>query len=387
MQTKLLLFYSRKQEIHIPQNVTSNFQTKIVPISYYEIKKTVPEFQPQVIIVDEFVNLKFIKKILSLYPFVPVAIIGEFTENPTIAEKSLSLGVTVIKLPVSDYELETILVNLSTYSLAKKELWQEEYSLSISERKKKILFLIAKIVGIIISVGTLFFASSMLYNYTLSSGAKLFKELNLGYLTPTDIALLNNSYIISDWSIKNLFEYTGSDDNLINMYIPENKFNSITSFSKFTSQYVITSSVFDDKIYIYQYPDFSRPIKNVVLLANTSVISLHYHNNNLYLIDNKKGFYIFRFDSIDNIVFLSSTTIKDFFPIDVFVYNDKIYFLDTENKIYKYDKELKLSAIIDLGTFFVEKQKFVSIAINDRWIYLLAEKEKKGYKLPTKILL
>ena len=115
---------------------------------------------------------------------------------------------------------------------------------------------------------------------------------------------------------------------------------------------------------------------------------MHIDNNKLFILDNKKNLYEFIIQDNFNILLLSSNTITEFLPVDIFVYDSHMYVLDNKNILYKfvYPKLEKVS-VIDLKTFFSDEKHIVSFAINEKWLYLLNERDKKNYKISNKVLL
>ena len=111
-------------------------------------------------------------------------------------------------------------------------------------------------------------------------------------------------------------------------------------------------------------------------------------DNNLYVLDNKNTLFHYEIKDDKNIVLVSSFVITEFFPVDVYVYNNDIFFLDNKNNVYKIKNfGQKQYVYVLLEKFFDPQQiKFVSFAINKDWLYFVSERSKKIVKLPYKII-
>ncbi|MFQ3675558.1 MAG: hypothetical protein SNJ64_03340 [Endomicrobiia bacterium] len=386
---KILFFTSQKNEYPVLQIVFNKYQTQTITLPKKDFDSVIINFQPQTIIFDEHIPLKIIKKIVRKYPFVPFNVIGELTD-PVKLEKLLALGVNLIKLPITEKELETIFSNIMWFSLSKPDLWQQEVELSVLERRDKILYYGIKILVIIIIIVGTFFLANKTYNSVINkqSVQKIYFETVLPYVTPSDITFLDKSYLISDWNIRNIFQHDIETDKMMGMFVPEYKFNSIASYVSGKERYIFTSSIFVDKIYVYKYPDFEFPEKEIVPIQNNTIISMHIDGNKLFILDNKKNLYEFMIQDDFNILLLSSSTITEFLPVDIFVYDSHMYVLDDKNILYKFIyPELEKVSVIDLNTFFAQENQIISFAINDKWLYLLNERDKKSYKISNKVLM
>jgi hypothetical protein len=387
---KILFFSSQKTEYPILNSLFEKYSVQTVTnLSKKNFDSIIKSFQPQTIIFDEHIPLKVVKNIVNKYPFIPCNVIGEIGD-PQKLEKFLELGINLIKLPITEKELEKILSNIMWFSLSKPDLWQQEVNLSLVERKRRWLLNGIKVLIVGVIILTTFFLSNKAYNNIIKKNAeqKIYFEINLPYVTPSDITFLEKSYLISDWNIKNIFQHEVDTDKMVRMFIPEQKFNSITSYTRNRDEYIFTSSIFVDKIYIYRYPDFDLPFKEIVPRTNLSIMAMYADKNKLFILDNKKVLYEFKLEEDFSITQVSSYTITDFYPVDIFVYNNYLYFLDDKNVLYKFTyPELEKISEIYLKTFFQEEKPLVSFAINNKWLYLLNEQEKKMYKISNKILM
>ncbi len=382
MSKKILFIYSNKTQIELPQKLFTEYQVRTAVKNKYTVD-TILQFKPQVLIFDEFVDTKYVSFILNRFKFIPICVIGYF-ENIKKLEEFLQLGVTVINLS-QQQELEIIsaIENLLWFSLSREELWDEEYKLSKNE------FLLSKIkfflgfflLAVIIS--SLFYFTPKLYSMLIKP-KPIFYEVDFKYLSPSDVASLGDVYIINDWTVKNLFEYNEKDE-LLKMYVPEQQFNAISINNL---GYVAAASMYSSKVYLYKYPNFSVTVATVPF--NNVVMALNFDkDNHLYILDNKRTLYEYIItENFQELVLISSFVISEFFPIDIYVEDKSIYFLDNENNIYKFDKEQKkIVTRIILNKFFdINQIKFTSFLIDKNYLFLISEKSKKGFKLPKNIL-
>ncbi|MCX7910079.1 MAG: hypothetical protein N2505_00635 [Endomicrobia bacterium] len=381
MDEKLLFIYSGHIKIDLPQVLFKEYQVKTITYKS-QLSKIIVEYKPQIILIDEFVPFKLIKKIHERFKFVPIGVIGYF-EKPQKTEKFLELGISIINISQSESEINLIIKNLLWFSLSRQELWDEEYRITKSELLKDKILSFSKSLFKILIVLLLFIGIPKLYDF-ISSYKKIFYELEVGYINASDICVVNGRYILNDWRLRNLFEYEEVNDKLLKMYIPQEQLNSIS----INNNYLVAFSMFSDKIYLYKYPEFSV-VTSTELLKNTTILSVYIdENNHLYLLDNKANLYEFIIKD-NKFVFVSSNEIKGFFPIDVVVYKGDVYLLSDTNDIYKLRKDnYKKEKIIILSTYFDTKQyRFSSFGISDKWIYLISETEKKVIKLTKDILI
>lgn len=375
MNEKLLFIYSEKIKIDLPKSLLEEYQIRTVVFNS-KLTKIIIEYKPQIILIDEFVPLRIIKSIYNKFKFIPIVVVGYF-EKPSKAEKFLELGINLIYLTQSESEIISTIKNLLWFSLSKQELWEQEYIISKYELRKDRILNIAKVFFKTLVVFTLLVGVPKLYNF-VSSFKKFFYEIDVGYINVSDISIVSEKYILNDWTIRNLFEYEKSTDKLIKMYTPQEQLNSLS----INNNYVVGFSMFTNKVYLYKYPEFSL-ITAEELLKNATILSIYIDDSNhLYLLDNKKILYEFIIKD-NKFIFVSSNEIKEFFPIDIVVQQENIYLLDDTNNIYILDKNtLKKEKTIILSTFFDPKYyKFSSFGINDEWLYLVSEKEKKIIKI------
>lgn len=380
MNEKLLFIYSGKIKIDLPNNIFEEYQVKTI-LCNSKLLKTIIEYKPQIILLDEFVPFSIIRSIYNKFKFIPIAIVGSF-EKSSKAEKFLELGVSLINISQSEAEMISTIRNLLWFSLSKQDLWDQEYDISKYELRKEKILSVSKFFFKVIVVVILLVGVPKLYNFIFSF-KKFFYELDIEYITASDISVLDGRYIINDWTIKNLFEYETATDNLVKIYSPQEQLNSLSV----NSDYVIGFSMFTNKVYLYRYPDFSLIVAEE-LLKNTTVLSIYIDDrNHLYLLDNKRVLYEFIIKD-NKFIFVSSNEIKEFFPIDVVVQKDKIYLLDNSNNLYVLNKDTyKKEKTIVLSMFFEPKQyKFSSFGISDKWLYLVSEKEKKIIKINNEFL-
>ncbi len=385
MNKKLLFVYSKKEQIELPQKLLSEYQIKsVLATSFREIYKTIVEYKPQLLLFDENVKIKYVRYLSERFKFIPICIIGYF-EKPQILEKFLQLNLTILNVNQSETEISSTIENLLWFSLSKEELWDEEYKLCRADLlKSKFLFFI-KIFGLSVLAIISFFFLPKLYNI-LAITKPIYNEIDLKYISPSDIVVLKDKIIITDWTIRNIFEYNLDDEQLVKMYIADEQFNAV---SMNNNNYFVSSSMFSNSIRISQYPEFSVTISTLTLFREKTVMALHLtDDNNLYVLDNKNTLFHYEIKDNKNIVFISSYIITEFFPIDVYVYNNDIFLLDSENNVHKIKNFAKQQyAHVLLDKFFDPKQiKFVSFAINKNWLYFVSEEAKKIVKLPSKIL-
>ncbi|MEN3013617.1 MAG: hypothetical protein ABDH23_03255 [Endomicrobiia bacterium] len=380
MDEKLLFVYSKEKRIYLPEVLFKEYQIRAIP-SNLKISREILEYKPQIILLDEFVQFGLAKKICNRFKFIPIGIVGYF-EKPKKIENFLELGVNIINLNQPQEEINSTIKNLLWFSLSKQEIWDEEYKISKSENIKEKIWNISKIFIEIFVILLLVVGVPKLYNFIISH-KKLFYELDVGYITACDVCIVGDRYILNDWTLRNLFEYGQTNDKLLKMYVPQEQINSLSV----NHSYAVAFSMFTEKIYLYKYPEFSL-ITSTELLKNTTVLSIYIdENNHLYLLDNKSAFYEFVIKD-NRFVFISSFVIKEIFPLDVVVKNEDIYILDNANNIHRLKKNsYKKEKTIVFSQFFDIKQyKFSSFAFSERWLYLVSEKDKKVFKLPTNIL-
>lgn len=383
MNKKILFVYSLKTQIELPKELFQEYQLKSITVDS-QIFKTIEEYKPQIIIFDENVKQKLIKKTVERFKFIPVCVVGKF-EKPEIMEKFLQLGVTVLSLTSPEIDFISTINNLLFFSLSKEELWDEEYKLSTKELLwSKITFVAKFVISVVVLLATVLFLPKL---YALFVKTKpIFYEVDCKYITPSDISLIEDKYILNDWTIKNIFEYKQTNNELIKVYFPEEQFHTVSINSK---GQVVAYSMLNNKFYVYKYPEFSVSISTFVLKKEITVLSICIDNdNNLYVLDNRGSLNIFSIENLHKPVFISSITISEFFPIDVCVYEDNIVLLDSENNLYKINKtNNQVVSKIILNKFFdLQQIKFSSFVIGKEWIFIVSEKTKKVVKLPVSII-
>jgi hypothetical protein len=389
---KILIISSDNNILNSPlmQKINSEYQTEFIlnPSKIKQVDSIILQSKPQLILVDEFVPLNIIRHIVKKYSFIPVCAIGKFEKEDKL-EKILKLGITIIRQPFDENEFILNVKNMLWSSLAQVELWEKEYEISKREIKKERVFFLFKYFALFFFFVIIIFTSSKVYNY-VSVNKELYEVVDLKYINPSDIVIFEDKYIINDWSIKNLFEYSQKDDVIVGMLVPEGKFNAIAIEEK--NKYLFASSAFDKNLYVFKYPNFENLVSSSELIRDAGIISLFVDSKqNLFVLDNKKILYKFDVSNIEKILLISSYTINDFFPIDVIAFENYLFFLDNENKIYKIRENngnLETEGIIILSLYFPKSlNQFSSFAIGEEYLYLLNEKEHKVYKLPKKILL
>ncbi|MFN3550523.1 MAG: hypothetical protein ACK4WJ_01760 [Endomicrobiia bacterium] len=388
MQKILIISSKDEPQSFLPQKLISEFQIKIVSndSSIKQLINEIIQFKPQLIIVNEFISLKYLEKICKIYNFVPVCCIGKIEEEKKL-EKFLELGIVVIKIPVYEEEIISTIKNILWFSLAKEELWLEEYELARYEKKKDRIFAFLKYSLVFFVLFFLFFVSSKVYNYILRP-KELFSLVEFKYIKPSDITVIEDKYIINDWTLRNIFEYLQSNDNMVGMLVAEQQFNNIAFDNK--NQILFASSAFDNKVYLYKYPDVNVIISSFTI-NNGVILSLCIGNEkNLYILNNEKILYEFKMENLHKLVFISSFSIQDCFPIDINIFEDKFYFLDNNNNIWVMKKnynKFEIEKVIVLSLYFAGSiEQFNSFSIGEKFLYLLNEKENKLYKLPKEIL-
>lgn len=382
MNKKILFIYSKKTQIELPQKLFTEYQVKSVfkDNNTYNI---ILQFKPQLIMFDEFVSTKYVNFILSNFKFIPICVIGHF-EDVKKLENFLKLGVNVINLSQQkELEILSTVESLLWFSLSREELWDGEYELSKKEIFLSRIKFFLELILLIISIFTIFYFTPKLYG-VLIKPRQIFYEVDFKYLSPSDIISIGDGYIINDWTIKNLFEYDAKDE-LLKMYIPEQQLNSI---SMNEHGYVAGVTMYSNKIYFYKYPNFSVVIGSVS--CDNVVLSVNFdQKNHLYILDNKNTLYEYIVtNDFHKLILISSITINEFFPIDVYTEENHIYVLDNTNNLYKLSKsDYKIISKIILSKFFEPNQiKFTSFAINKNWVFFISEKSKKGFKFPKKLV-
>jgi hypothetical protein len=385
MNKKILFVYSQEGQIELPQKLVSEYQIRsVLAISFREIYKTIVEYKPQLVFFDENVKIKYIKYISDKFKFIPICIFGYF-DKPQVLEKFLQLNLTTINLTQSETEISSIIENLLWFSLSKEELWDEEYKLCRTDLLKSKFLFFSKIFGLSLLIVILFFFLPKLYNI-LAITKPIYNEVDLKYISPSDIVVLKDKIVITDWTIRNIFEYDLYNEQLVKMYIAEEQFNAV---SMNNNNYFVSSSMFSNNVRISRYPEFSVTISTLTLFREKTVMALHLtDDNNLYVLNNKNTLFHYEIKDNKNIVLVSSFVITEFFPVDVYVYNNDIFFLDNKNNVYKIKNfGQKQHVYVLLEKFFDPQQiKFVSFAINEDWLYFVSERSKKIVKLPYKII-
>jgi hypothetical protein len=385
MNKKILFVYSSKRQIELPQKLVSEYQVKsVLTTSWKEIYKTIVEYKPQIIIFDENVKIKYVKNTSENFKFIPICIIGYF-EQPQSLEKFLQLNLTTINLAQqTDTEISSIIENLLWFALSKDELWDEEYKLCRTDLLNSKFLFFSKIFGLLVVVTILSFFLPKLYNI-LAITKPIYNEINLKYISPSDIVVLKDKIVITDWTIRNIFEYDLYNEQLVKMYIADEQFNAV---SMNNNNYFVYSSMFSNNVRISRYPEFSVVVSTLTLFREKTVMALYLtDDNNLYVLDNKNILFHYEIKDDKSIVLISSYVITEFFPIDVYVYNNEVFLMDNRNCIHKIkDIKKKLYVHIILDKFFdIQQIKFVSFAINKDWLFLVSEESKKIIKLPSKI--
>ena len=386
MNKKILFVYSSKRQIELPQKLVSEYQVKsILTTSWKEIYKTIVEYKPQIIIFDENVKIKYVKNTSANFKFIPICIIGYF-EQPQSLEKFLQLNLTTINLvQQTDTEISSIIENLLWFALSKDELWDEEYKLCRTDLLNSKFLFFSKIFGLLVVVTILSFFLPKLYNI-LAITKPIYNEINLKYISPSDIVVLKDKIVITDWTIRNIFEYDLYNEQLMKMYIADEQFNAV---SMNNNNYFVYSSMFSNNVRISRYPEFSVVVSTLTLFREKTVMALYLtDDNNLYVLDNKNILFHYEIKDDKSIVLISSYVITEFFPIDVYVYKNEVFLMDNRNCIHKIkDIKKKLYVHIILDKFFdIQQIKFVSFAINKDWLFLVSEESKKIIKLPSKII-
>lgn len=383
MKEKILYITSQLQ-LNLPEEVVNKYEVKNISFATPKLKNVIIDFKPQLIIFDEGVNVKFIKRVQQWFKFVPICVIGNF-QNAKLLNSILQLGVNTINVSQSGQEVESVVNTLLWFSLSREEFWEEEYELSKNEILKSKIYAVVKILLVVIVSTGMFFVIPKLYT-VITYTKPIYSEVELKYLAPSDIVVIKDRYIISDWSIRTLFEYDIYTDEIVKTYTPEEQFNSITANETGT---VITSSIFSNRLFVYEYPDFTLVVSTISLLKDNTILSVHLSSDNfLYVLDNKKTLYSFAVDQKKWFVLKSSMTIAEFFPVDIYTYGGYVFLLDNKNNVYKINKENNIiESKIILDKFFdVSNVQFTSFAVSEQWIFFVSEKTHRVYKLPTKFI-
>ncbi|MCS7151553.1 MAG: hypothetical protein NZ928_04110 [Endomicrobia bacterium] len=382
---KILYIVPKDIQVELPEKIKNQYKviTALSTTTANRLIHIIVEQKPQLIIFAEHVSINIIRRIQKQFKFIPICVIGSF-QNPKLTERILQLGVTTINISQNEQEISSTIETLLWFSLSREEFWQEEYNLAKSEILTQKVYTGIKIVaGFAIVLGLIFVIPKL---YTMITYTKPFyTEVDLKYLSPSDITVVGDKYIVCDWSVRTLFEYEISTNELIKTYTPEEQFNSITAND---SGYFFTSSVFSNKVFIYKYPDFSIVISTVTLLRDNTILSMHFISDSLYVLDNKKTLYSFVVDENNKFVLTSSVTIREFFPVDIYTHNKYILLLDNNNNIYMMNKDnYVVEARIILDKYFdVKNVQFTSIAISKDSLFLVSEKAHRVYKLPLKLI-
>ncbi|MCS7227451.1 MAG: hypothetical protein NZ839_00615 [Endomicrobia bacterium] len=382
MSKKIIFFYSKQSEL--PPRLTAEYQIKAIPLKKSNIKNNILEVKPQIIMFDENVNIKYVKSVCEQFKFIPVCVIGQFEDSSRL-EKFLHLGVTVVNSSLPEVEMISIINNLLWFSLSREELWDDEYKLSKKEFLRKKLLIIAEVAIAICVLTVLPFLLSKVYNMVFTP-QQLFSEVDIRYINPTDITVFDNRYLINDWMVKNLFEYEESSDELIKMYFPEKPLHSVSINER---KYGVMSSMLTNSVCLFKYPEFSVICSTINFFQGKTVLSVSIdEENQIYILDNKGGLYKYFLRSDDKLFFVSSTTIAEFFPIDLCSVDEYLLFLDNQNNLYLTKKDkLQIITTILIDKFFeTENTKFTSIDVGKTCIYLISEKSKKLVKIPKKII-
>lgn len=385
MNNKILFLYS-EQKIELPKQVLAEYQVTAVPLRRTNIKDVILQFKPQIIIFDEYVEIKYVKSVCAQFKFIPVCVIGEFGDRNKL-EKFLNLGVSVINTTLPEIEIISTIHNLLWFSLSKEDLWDEEYKLNRSEFIKSKIFVLTKFIVSIVMAGILLFFISRSYKM-LALTQPLFQEIDIRYITPSDITVFNDKYLINDWTVKNLFEYDETSGELVKMYIPEKQFHSISINEK---KYGVVSSMFTGMVYMFKYPEFSETHSTLNVVQGKTIMSVSIDDDNhIYILDNKGTLYVYHLNEDNKLVFLSSVIITEFLPIDVCSVDKFLLFLDNRNNLYltKKDEPQKVVSTIVMEKFFDSRNtNFSSVDVSKKWIYLVSEKSKKIFKLNKNLLL
>ncbi|MCX7956395.1 MAG: hypothetical protein N2643_00665 [Endomicrobia bacterium] len=380
MDEKILFIYSERLKINLPEVLFKEYQIKTVTLKN-GIHSTILDFRPQLIVVDEYIPFNIIKKITVRFKFIPLCVIGNFEISKKL-ERLLELGVSTINLAQSEEEIKSTIKNILWFSLSKEELWSEEYKISVSELKKERFLVVARIL-LNIAIITLLTIAIPRFSSLLSSFNKLEYQVDIGYINASDISVVRNNYLLSDWTLKNIFEYEQESDKLVKMYVLQEQANTIS----FNDAYAITYSMFNNKINLYKYPDF-EVVVSTSLFNNVAVLSIYIDNENItYIADNKSNIYEYKLIN-DKLVYVKSFKVENLLPIDVVADGEYIYLLDNNNNLHKYRKfqYVKEETIILENYFPTNQCKFTSFGISKKWLYLISENDRKVIKLTKKIL-
>lgn len=385
MNNKILFVYSEKKRIELPQKLLTEYRIEVVPSFKVNIKKVILQTKPQIIMFDEDVKIKYVKYVTEKFKFIPVCVIGNF-ENPVKLEKFLNLGVTTINISLPEIEMVSTINNLLWFALSKEELWDEEYKLVSNELLKNKIFAVLKFVVSIVIVVLILFFLPKIYNM-LAITQPLLYEQDISYITPSDITVFGNRYLINDWRVKNLFEYDETTKEIVAMYAPDKQFHSISVNEK---SYAVAASMFTGLVYLFKYPNFLETYSTINFFPGKTVMSVHIDDeNNIYILDNKSALYKYVLQDNGQVVFVSSVTITKFFPVDVCTVDKFLLFLDNNNNLYLTDKNNPSRIVLNvfMNKFFDSlNTKFISVDVSKEWVYMVDEQTKKVVKFRKKIL-
>jgi len=357
--------------------------------SLEEIYSSVAQLKPQMILLDvKSAKNRIAKKTIKIYPFVPVAVYGDFGKNQKEINKTIKKFISYGFVDCFDAQLilskELIVSKLRQIlwkGLAKEEIWQKEKVISESDLKTNFyrnVFASGFTFCIILLAGFIFKDNILVDSITSP------KVYNIQYRNLSGLVLNRNILWTCDWQTQAIYKHlTRANLKIERIFtFPEMRFSGIT----FGEGYIWTLDPWQKKIYKHIIDDklsvleeYSTPGPNPTAIAC--------NGNYLFTCDNALNkIFVHKIDN--NLTVLKEYSLPLMNPTGLFVDKKHIWLIDSQtNRLYRYilgDFELVVDSIFVLPT--IDEFKVSSITGDKKYLWLASEKTGKIYRYPKEFL-
>lgn len=367
----------------IPDCKATTFQ------SIKELLKSIPVTKPQIILVDsKTANSKYTKSIIEKYPFTPIVVYGDFGKNPKkinkyirkLIERGFSLCLPTQTLLNKDSFLSE-LNKVIWQGLAKPELWDKEYNITVSEQKTT---LFRNIITVCITVGIIVISGLIFQDKILVSENVSPKIYAVPYSNLSGFVFSRNILWTCDWQTQNIYKHSLDSKLSIKRVfsMPEMRFTSIT----IAKGYLWSIEPWQKKIFKHNF-DANLSIIAKYNIPGTNPTGITFDGKYILTCDNATD-KIYRHKIDKNLTVLQEFSSPGPNPISIYSDGKALWVADSEtNKIYRClieDYELIVDAIFIPPEY--EHFKVSGISGNKNFLWLASETDNKIYKYPKKFL-
>ena len=354
--------------------------------------------KPQLVFIES-TSGKVVRRFMSEYPFIPVIIYGDISDESKYKKLAEIHPARYLSLPFESEALTSLIKEITWKSLAKQEIWDDQMGITLSLNR---IFKL-KYIGMILALLCSITVSGIVFKNEIFNRERIIpilESVHTPYSNPSGLSIdINNSQSsyslwICDWQTQNIYEHIVNNTPLS----AENNFKirKIYSFPQIrfsciaiNDNFLWSSDPWNKKIYKHTL-DTNLTIISSFTAPGTGIVGLCHDGKYLWSCDNVAD-KIFKHQIDDKLTVIETypTPGTDIIGIFVDSENKIIWTVDSgTNKIYKhkYDMNLTVETVYIPNESELSGQKISSITGDKNYIWISIEKLQKVIRYPRKLL-